>query len=275
MIVITGATGNVGRPLVQALAAAGAEVRAVSRTAEAADFPAGVEYRRADLLRTDELTPALTGAHTVFLLASGDFLGAGGDLGEVVESVRSAGGRRVVLLSSQGVGTGNHPADAEAAVRDSGLDWTILRPGNFASNALQWAESVRGERTVTAPFADIALPVIDPVDIAAVAAAALLDDSHDSSIYELTGPEPVSPRQQAAALGAALGEPVRFTELSRAQARERMVQFMPGPVVESTLDMLGSPAPALQQVGPDVEKVLGRAPHTFTEWAARNSAAFR
>ncbi|NKY58490.1 SDR family oxidoreductase [Nocardia flavorosea] len=275
MIVITGATGNVGRPLVQALAAAGAEVRAVSRAAEAADFPAGVEYRRADLLRTEELTPTLTGAHTVFLLTSGDFLGAGGDLAEVVKSVRSAGGRRVVLLSSQGVGTGNHPADAEAAVRDSGLDWTILRPGNFASNALQWAESVRAERTVTAPFADIALPVIDPVDIAAVAAAALLDDSHDSTIYELTGPEPVSPRQQAAALAAALGEPIRFTELSRAQATERMAQFMPGPVVESTLDILGSPAPALQQVSPDVEKVLGRAPHTFAEWAVRNSAAFQ
>ncbi|NKY35089.1 NAD(P)H-binding protein [Nocardia speluncae] len=275
MIVVTGATGNIGRPLVQALAAAGAQVRAVSRTVAAADIPAGAEHRRADLLRAGELAPALAGARTVFLLASGEFLGAGGDLGEVVQSVRSAGGRRVVLLSSQGVGTGNHPADTEEAVRDSGLEWTILRPGNFASNALQWAESVRSERTIAAPFADTALPVIDPADIAAVAAATLLDDSHADKTYELTGPEPVSPRQQAAALGAALGEPVRFTELSRAQARERMIRFIPEPVVESTLDMLGSPAPALQQVSPDIERVLGRAPHTFSEWVARSLAAFR
>ncbi|WP_280421095.1 NAD(P)H-binding protein [Nocardia carnea] len=275
MIVVTGATGNVGRPLVQALAAVGAEVRAVSRTAPAADIPAGVEHRQADLLRVDELAPALAGAHTIFLLTSGEFLGAGGDLGAVVNTVRSAGGRRVVLLSSQGVGTGNHPSNAEDVVRSSGLEWTILRPGNFASNALQWAESVRSERAIEAPFADIALPVIDPADIAAVAAAALLDDSHRGKTYELTGPEAVSPRQQAAALGAALGEPVRFTELTRAQARERMVQFMPEPVVESTLDMLGSPVPALQQVSPDVERVLGRVPHTFAEWAARNVAAFK
>ncbi|WP_280415730.1 NAD(P)H-binding protein [Nocardia carnea] len=274
MIVVTGATGNVGRPLMQALAATGRKVRAVSRTA-AADLPAGIEHRRADLLRTEELEPALTGAQTVFLLTSGEFLGARGDLGAVVKAVRSAGGRRVVLLSSQGVGTGNHPSEAEDAVRDSGLEWTILRPGNFASNALQWAESVRSERAIAAPFADIALPVIDPADIAAVAAAVLLDDSHGSKTYELTGPEPVSPRQQAATLGATLGEPVRFTELSRAQARQRMVQFMPAPVVESTLDMLGNPAPALQQVSPDVDKVLGRAPHTFAEWAVHNSAAFR
>ncbi|WP_280458571.1 NAD(P)H-binding protein [Nocardia carnea] len=274
MIVVTGATGNVGRPLVQALAAAGAQVRAVSRTAAAADFPAGVEYRRADLLRADELTPAFAGARTVFLLTSGEFLGAGGDLGEVVDAVRNAGGRRVVLLSSQGVGTGNHPPDAEAAVRDSGLEWTILRPGNFASNALQWAESVRSERMIAAPFADIALPVIDPADIAAVAATVLLDDIHSGETYELTGPEAISPRQQAAALGVTLGEPVRFTELSRGQARERMLQFMPAPVVEATLDMLGSPPPALRQVSPHVERLLGRAPHTFAAWSARNSAAF-
>lgn len=274
MIVVTGATGNIGRPLVQTLDAAGAQVRAVSRTVRAADLPAGVEHRQADLLDTNRLAAAVDGAHTVFLLISGDFLGAGGDLTEVVRVVREAGARRAVLVSSQGVGTGNHPSDAEDAVTGSGLGWTILRPGNFASNALQWAESVRTERAIAAPFADIALPVIDPADIAAVAAAALLDDNHNGKTYELTGPEPVSPRQQAAALATVLGEPVRFTELSRAQAHARMTQFMPEPVVESTLDMLGNPVPALQKVSPDVERIIGRPPHTFAEWAARHATAF-
>ncbi|WP_280397091.1 NAD(P)H-binding protein [Nocardia carnea] len=275
MIVVTGATGNIGRPLVQTLTAAGAQVRAVSRTVRAADLPAGVEHRQADLLDTNRLAAALDGAHTVFLLTSGEFLGAGGDLTDVMRVVREAGAQRVVLVSSQGVGTGNHPSDAEDAVEESGVARTILRPGNFASNALQWAESVRTQRAIAAPFADIALPVIDPADIAAVAAAALLDDSHAGKTYELTGPEPVSPRQQAAALGTVLGEPVRFTELSRAQAHARMTQFMPEPVVEATLDMLGHPAPALQQVSPDVQQVLGRPPRTFTEWAARHATAFK
>ncbi|MGI5221075.1 NAD(P)H-binding protein [Nocardia sp. CA-290969] len=275
MIVVTGATGNIGQPLVQTLAAAGAQVRAVSRTVRATDLPAGVEHRQADLLDTNRLAVAVEGAHTVFLLTSGEYLGAGGVLAEVVQVVREAGAQRVVLVSSQGVGTGNHPSDAEDAVEKSGIAWTILRPGNFASNALQWAESVRTERAIAAPFADVALPVIDPADIAAVAAAALLDDRHDGKTYELTGPEPVSPRQQAAALGTVLGEPVRFTELSRAQAHARMTQFMPEPVVESTLDMLGNPVPTLQQVSPDVEQIVGRPPHTFAEWAARHAAAFK
>ncbi|MFI5715666.1 NAD(P)H-binding protein [Nocardia sp. NPDC051750] len=274
MIVVTGATGNTGRPLVQALAAAGAEVRAVSRTVGAADVPAGVEHRQADLLRADELSSALHGADTVFLLTSGEFLGAGGGLGDLLATARGAGTRRVVLLSSLGVGTGHHPADLEKAIESSGIEWTILRPGNFASNAFQWAESIRTERTMAAPFADIALPVIDPDDIAAVAAAVLLEDSHSGKTYNLTGPEAITPRQQAAAIALAVGEPVQFVELSRARARARMLQFMPEPVVESTLAILGTPAPALQQVSPDIEQILGRPAHTFTDWAARNSAAF-
>ena len=103
----------------------------------------------------------------------------------------------------------------EAAVRESGLDWTILRPGGFASNTLGWAQRVRAERTVAAPFAEVGLPFIDPADIAEVAAAVLRQDGYAGETLELTGPAPVSPRQQAAAIGAALSEPVRFVEQTR------------------------------------------------------------
>jgi hypothetical protein len=85
---------------------------------------------------------------------------------------------------------------------------------------------------------------------------------------------PVSPRQQAAALGAALGEPVRFEEQSRAQARSQMLGYMPEPVVEATLGVLGAPSADEQRVSPDAGRLLGRPPATFADWAARNIAAF-
>lgn len=272
MIVVTGATGNVGGPLVRALVEAGEPVTAVSRTA--AGVPAGARHVRADMAEPESLKPALDGAAAVFLLTSADFM-ANGNLGDVMTVVRAAGVGRVVLLSSQGVGTGRHPSDLEDAVTRSGLAWTMLRPGNFDSNALQWAGVVRTQREVVAPFGDVALPAVDPADIAQVAAVALSEPGHEGNIYTLTGPIPVSPRQQAAAIGDVLGEPVRFVEQSRAQARDRMVQYMPEPVVAATLDVLGTPSAAEQAISPDVERVLGRPPRTFAEWAARHVAAFR
>jgi uncharacterized protein YbjT (DUF2867 family) len=281
MIVVTGATGNVGRPLVQALAAAGEQVTAVSRGVSAADVPEGVQAWPADLTAAESLRPALDGASALFVHDSGpsahlispqDILG-----------VAKAGGvTRVVLLSSMGVATrpespshGGLMRSIEDAVRQSGIDWTILRPGGFDSNALAWAESVRARRTVEAPFGDTGLPVIDPADIAGVAAATLREHGHTGQVYELTGPALITPRQQAAAIGEALGEPVRFTELTREKARERMLRFMPGPVAETTLDVLGRPAPAEQRISPAVERVLGRPAGTFDGWARRHVSAFR
>ncbi|MFJ8539190.1 NAD(P)H-binding protein [Streptomyces sp. NPDC093591] len=274
MIVVTGATGNVGRPLVRALVEAGEQVTAVSRRISARDVPEGARPHPADLTAPQRLAPALDGAKALFLLTSGDFMAAGGDLGAVVDVVRGSGVRRVVLLSSQGVGTGDHPSFSEDAVKASGLEWTVLRPGGFHSNALQWADMIRTRREVAAPFGDVALPTVDPVDIAEVAAMALREPDHDGEVYELTGPAPVSPRQQTAAIEDAVGEAVRFVELTRAEARERMLGFMPEPVVESTLDMLGAPAAALRRVSPDVERVLGRPAGAFADWARRNVSAF-
>ncbi|MFK4223850.1 NAD(P)H-binding protein [Streptomyces sp. NPDC019890] len=284
MIVVTGATGNVGRPLVQALAAAGEQVTAVSRrpadVQAQADVltPAGVHHRKADLADPASLTPFLDGADALFLLVA-----AGGETlnpHDIVDVAKAGGVGRIVLLSSQGAGTRpDSPAHAhlrafEDAVRQSGPDWTVLRPGGFDSNALWWAEPIRSYGSVAAPFADIGLPTVDPADIAEVAAAVLRDGSHAGRTYELTGPAPISPRQQVGAIGDALGTSVRFVEQSREEARSQMVQFMPEPVVDGTLAILGEPSAAEQRVSPDVERILGRAPRTFAEWAARNIAAF-
>ncbi|ACU73534.1 NmrA family protein [Catenulispora acidiphila DSM 44928] len=279
MIVVTGATGNVGRPLTQALAAAGEKVTAVSR--HTAAVPDGVRHVIADLSEPASLEPALSGAKAMFVLLSGDLQAAGANPAAVIDTAARAGVRRVVLLSTQGVVT--RPFDEtriamrglEDGLRESGLDWAILRPGGFASNALWWAESVRTQQLVAAPFGDIGLPILDPTDIADVAAACLVDDRHAGGIYELTGPEVITPRQQTEAIAAALGTPVRFHELTREEAKAGMSQVMPPELADDTLDIIGSPNVGEVRISPDVERVLGRAPRSFADWAARNVEAFR
>ncbi|MFL9653245.1 NAD(P)H-binding protein [Streptomyces sp. PB17] len=279
MIVVTGATGNIGRPLTRALAEAGEQVTAVSR--HPAAVPDGVRHRVADLAEPAGLRPALAGAKSLFLLLSGDLHALGAHPADIVGEAVDSGVRRIVLLSTLGVVTRPFGATRiamralEDTVRESGLEWAVLRPGGFASNALWWAESVRERRLVAAPFGDVGVPVIDPADIAAVAAACLLEDRYTGGAYELTGPAAITPRGQTEALATALGSPVAFQELTREEARAAMARSMPAELADDTLDILGNPSPAEQRVSPDVERVLGRAPRPFADWAARNATAFR
>lgn len=279
MIVVTGATGNIGRPLTRALTEAGRQVTTVSRHAAAA--PDGGRHLVADLAEPAGLESALAGAKALFLLLSGDLHATGANPADIIGQAAAGGVRRVVLLSSLGVATRPFGTTRialralEDVLRESGLDWAILRPGGFASNALWWAESVRTQQTVAAPFGDTGVPIIDPADIAEVAAACLLEDRHTGGVYELTGPEVITPRQQTEAIAAALGTPVRFHDLTREEAKAAMTQSMPGELADDTLDILSSPSPAELRISPDVQQVLGRAPRPFADWAARNIAAFR
>nr|WP_145488676.1 MULTISPECIES: NAD(P)H-binding protein [Streptomyces] len=279
MIVVTGATGNVGRALTQALAEAGERVTAVSR--HTAAVPEGVRHVPADLAEPQGLAPVLDGAKALFLLLSGDLHAPEARPADIIALAAASGVRRVVLLSSQGVAT--RPLGPsriamralEDALKESGVDWAVLRPGGFASNAFAWAESVRTRRVVAAPFGDVGVPVVDPADIAEVAAACLLDDRHTGGVFELTGPEVITPRRQAEVIAAELGSPVRFHELTREEAKAAMTRFVPAELADDTLDIIGAPNPAELRISPDVERVLGRAPRPFADWVARNIAAFR
>ncbi|MEU9086662.1 NAD(P)H-binding protein [Streptomyces sp. NPDC048357] len=281
MIVVTGATGNIGRTLVPLLAEAGEEVVAVSRQPQPAGLRAGVRYAQADVGDAASMRPVLDGADAFFVLLGGELNGHGESAKALLDAAEAAGVKRVVLLSSQISSTRpealSHTRlrEFEAAVRESRPDFTILRPGGFASNAFAWAESVRTKRTVFAPFGDVALPVIDPADIAGVAAAALREDGHAGRTYDLTGPEAISPRWQAAVISKALGEAVTFVELSREDAHAHMAQFMPEEVIGGTLDVLGVPLSAEREISPDVESVLHRPAKSFGDWVARNLPAFR
>ncbi|MEV1157094.1 NAD(P)H-binding protein [Micromonospora chokoriensis] len=279
MFVVVGATGNVGSTLSSLLATSGSAVTAVSRGRRPIALPDRVRHHRADLGRPESLSPALTDAEALYLLVEG--AGAHLDMREILRVAAASGVKRIVLQSSQAVVTRpDSPSHAplhaiEDLVRRSGLGWTILRPGGFASNAFAWADPIRGSRMVSAPFGDVGLPVVDPADIAEVAATTLLDRSHDGRTYELTGPALSTPRERVADLAAALGEPIGFVDQTPGEAREQMLRFMPPPVVEGTLAILGTPTNSEQRISPDVAEVLGRPPRPFAAWATRNIAAFR
>jgi uncharacterized protein YbjT (DUF2867 family) len=283
MIVVTGATGNVGRPLTAALASAGHAVTAVARGISA-ELPGGqgIVPVSADLTSpaaADSLAASMAGADAFFLLVPG--AGAGVDAAGLLETARTAGIRRVVLLSSQAVGT--RPGSAayapmaaiEAAVTGSGLEWTVLRAGGLAANAFAWAPSVRARQAVFAPYGDVALPAVDPLDIAEAAAAALTSGGHAGQTYVLTGPDSTTPRERTRIIGAAIGRRLAFTEVSHDDAREQLLAFMPAPVADATLAILGHPTPDEAQPSPDLEKLTGRPGRSFADWAARNAAAFR
>jgi uncharacterized protein YbjT (DUF2867 family) len=166
-------------------------------------------------------------------------------------------------------------AALEHTVKGSGLAWAILRPGGFHSNALAWIPSIRREKTVYAPFGDVALPSVDPRDIADVGAAVLTDSAHDGRTYVLTGPEALSPRARTEVIGNTLGYPISFVELTAGQAHEQMSQAMPEPVVEGTLAILGEPTAEELAVSADVETILGRSARPFRDWVASSTGRFR
>ncbi|AKV03841.1 Oxidoreductase [Labilithrix luteola] len=277
MIGVIGATGNVGNGIVRKLVEAGEDVVAISRRG-GQDTPR-TRHVAADLARPEQLRDTLRGAQAVFLMVAGS--GAGLDAHAIVSAIAESGARRIVLLSS--IGTLSRPNAIsheplrvlEAEVKRSGIGWTILQPGGFASNAMAWIAGVRAQRAVAAPFGDVGLPIVDPDDIASVAAVALRDERHAEALYTLTGPERITPREQARALGSAIGTPLDFLELSRGQAAEAWRAFMPETVVETTLDALGTPNDIERRVSPDMERVLGRPAQPFSAWAERNANVFR
>jgi uncharacterized protein YbjT (DUF2867 family) len=276
MILVTGATGNVGREVVAALAARGEDVRAVVRDPTRAALPAGVERVGGDLELPESLTPALDGARAVFLL------GGWSDMPELLRRIERAGVERVVLLTSRCVvgGRADNPVtrmwmDSEAAVRGSGVPWTVLRPSGYQSNALRWLPQLRTGDVVRAPWPDVAIAAIDPADIAAVAATVLTEPGHDGVAYPLSGPEPLLPGEQVATLGAALGRPLRYEPLADEEARAAMAADTPAPYVDAFFRFFSDGEFDDAGVVDTVERLAGRQPRRFAQWARAHADAFR
>jgi len=280
-IVVTGGTGHVGRELVAQLAGSGAAVRTVTRRPGAVAFPAGVEVVKGDFDDRASLIAAFRDAEGLFLMSAqpiGSAQHPTHDLG-AVEAAIAAGVTRVVKLSVLDGGATEDPIgiwhrEAEAAVTGSGLDWTLLRPGRFMSNALAWAPLIARGDMVTIPFAFRPTAPIDPADIAAVAAAALTQDSHHRVAYPLSGPEVLTPADELRILAGILHRELRLLEPPIETTRSGMIAAgMAEPVVDAIVARALAGQDGAEAL-PTVEQVLGRQPATFAQWARNHAAAF-
>ncbi|AEN13029.1 MULTISPECIES: NAD(P)H-binding protein [unclassified Streptomyces] len=276
--VVFGARGNVGRNVAAGLLAAGEKVRGTSRTPAAGGFPSTLDVVPADLERPETLPPVLAGADKVFLYAKPEEIDA------FVAAARTAGVRQVVLLSSVSVVMGTAEQNpiarmhrtVELAIERSGLDWTFVRPGMFATNALWWwGESIRSEGVVRLPYPDAQNAPVHEKDMAALAVTALTEPGHSQQAYTVHGAESLTLRRQVEHIGEALGRPVRVETVSVEQAREEFAKKAPASVAEALLGMWaaadGVPAP----VSVIVERITGRPAHTFAQWVADHADDFR
>ncbi|MEV0039403.1 NAD(P)H-binding protein [Streptomyces sp. NPDC050804] len=277
MILVTGATGNIGSTLLQELQAFGAgPLRGLTRDIARAAFPEGVEAVAGDFADTASLKPALEGVRSLFLVSR-----IGSDA-EIIEAARRAGVKHVVLVSSITVQTHPHLGPAgenltvEQLLKESGMTWTILRPTQFASNTLWWAGTIREQETVRVPYADIGLPTIHPADIASVARVALTESGHEGRTYALTGPERITARRQIETIATVLGREVPFAEISRQEAHRQMAVFLGDEAADAVLDLTGGDVnDELLTVHDTVPQIIGAPARTFRQWASENATAFR
>jgi len=282
MIVVTGATGVIGRSLVDQLLAAGAKVRALTRDPDRAALPGTVETVSAEPAGR-ALEGLLEGAEALWLNPAA---AQGGEALDLVRAAASSGVQRVALLSAAPI-TGTAADDEnpilrwhagiERAIRDSGVDWTFVRSTVFAANALMWADQIRHGDTVYWPYAGAVGAPAHEKDIAAVAAAALLDrdGTHRGAVYVVTGGEALDRTEQLATIGRAIGRDLHYQEIPPEAALERMTST--GLSREHALGALKVTAAAVGQpaaISPDVERVTGRPALTFTQWAADHAADF-
>ncbi|TLS41372.1 NAD-dependent epimerase/dehydratase family protein [Streptomyces montanus] len=278
-ILVTGATGNVGRQVVVRLLATGTAVRALARDPESAELPKGVKVVGGDLSEPDTLEGALTGSETVFLIWP--FLTTEGALAVLEAIARHA--RRIVYLSSSGVNEDAERqtdpinqlhADMERLIEKSGLEWTVLRSNTIASNARGWAEQIRTTHVVRGPDM-AATAVIHERDVAAVAVHALTDDGHAGMKHVLTGPQVLSRAEQVHTIGEAIGRPTRFEKVPLQVAREQMLADGRPPALVEALLASAETRPESTLITSTVEEITGAPARTFRSWAQEHADDFR
>lgn len=276
MILVTGATGQVGRGVVTRLAGRGVRVRALSRQPEKAALPAAVEVLAGSAEDADSLKAALAGVDKAFVVLAGDI-----DLQARTLAAAAGTLRHIVLLSSSAV---VHPVEhaikdnhvkAEQAIRETGVPWTFLRPGPFHNNSLWWAKSIRDKSVARCLIGNNPGAPIDPEDIAAVAVRALIEDGHENKSYELTGGELLTSGEQVETLRAVLGKDIEFVVATKPQAMDVFTQLSGDRESSVTnIEALHSPQVPWGKPLDTVKEITGRAPRTYREWAAANAHLF-
>jgi uncharacterized protein YbjT (DUF2867 family) len=279
-ILIIGATGTVGRAIVAQLTNSDVQVRAMVRQPEAARLPPQIEVVRGDLTLPESLDECLIGVDTVFLVWTAQPSG----VTECLERIARRA-RRIVFLSAplktphpffQQPNPSRALAESiERLIETSGLEWTFLRPGMFAANALRWwAPAIRANGIVRWPCLSAPTAPIHERDIAAVAVRVLCEDRHKGAEYVLTGPESLSQLEQISTIGRVAGRALQIEEMTPDEARHEWGARMPASVVNMLLDAwiaaLGQPA----HVTSTVAEITGVCARTFHDWATDHAAEF-
>jgi len=278
-ILVTGATGTVGRQVVSQLLATGVRVRALTRDPSLAKLPDGAAFFQGDLTIPETLDACLDGVDVVFLV----WTAGPGAVSSAVDRIAKYV-RRIVFLSSPHQTP--HPlfqqpnqlaamhAEIERSIRASGLDWTFLRPGMFAANARSWwAPQIRAGDVVRWSHSDAPTAPIHEADIAAVAVNALLDTRHNRGDYVLTGPETLTQREQVEISGDVIGRSLRFEEISPEEARQEL-----GFPLAAINMLLNAWAAAIGQpalVTSTVADITGNPARSFRDWVTDHVFEFR
>ncbi|MFE2044040.1 NmrA family NAD(P)-binding protein [Streptomyces sp. NPDC059477] len=269
-VLVTGATGNVGRPLVARLLATGHRVRALTRNPATAALPEGAEPVAGNLAVTGSLPAVFEGVTAAHLISFGDDYAPLDNAREIVAAAVTAGVRKVTVLKG-----GTERTALDEALAAGALEVTSLAPVEFMSNALEWADAVREEGVVREGFAGMPSSMVHEADIAAVAAAVLTGDGHDGREYWLTGPEALTAPERVAVIAEVLGRDVRFVELSPDEMVARWrAQGFGDDDIGFFLAMRTDPPLAGRTVLPTVAEVTGRPARTFAQWVREHAAAF-
>ena len=279
-VLVTGATGRVGRLVVDELLGAGVPVRALTRRPAEAGLPAEVDVIEGDLTVPESLDAGLQGVGAVFLVWTAPFDTAPAVVGRLATRTR-----RVVFLSAPF--RTPHPffqqpnpmarlyADIEQLITDSSLESTFIRPGMFASNALfWWAPAIRDGDVIRWPYGAAETAPIDERDVGAVAARALYEDGHAGGDYVLTGSESLSQAEQVSIIGDVIGRPTRFEELTPDEFRRETAETWPPAAVDMLLAAWGATMGRPAYMTSTVFDVVGSPPRTFRQWVADHAAAF-
>ncbi len=280
MILVTGATGTVGREVIAQLLAVGQKVRAMTRNPNKARLDARADLVCGNFEDPDSLSAAVKGVERVFSLAVGPQTGIHEK--NLAQAAKTAGVRHVVKLSAMG-GDGGTKNDirkwhdeGEQAIRDSGIPLTVLYPGAFMSNALHWRETIRATGKVFSNYGDGKLPPVHPRDIAAVAVRALISGDHEGKSYMLTGPEALSVGEQVKILASAIGKPIEYVPVTDEATRSAMQKAgFPPELVNALIPFAAYiRSGKAARVFPTIKEITGRAAFSFSDWARENASAF-
>ena len=285
MILVTGATGTIGRPLVNVLAAAGERVRALARhTGIHADGLPGVELVRGDVARPETIVAALHGVETLFIHPRA----VGADAAPTLLALAAEHGvKHVAALSAINVDddlawqpsrfNGDRNKEVEDAVIASGLPWVSVRPSAFAVSATgMWASQIRNGDIVRGPYPGFADPFIHEVDVASVLARALLDDSLAGQKISITGPQSVTHAEMVSTIGDVIGRPLRYEEISPSEAAQGIITLgLPRSFADAMMARYSRELENPYPVTDGVEKTLGRPARSYAEWVVDHTSAFQ